>query len=186
MHLLIKGKNVHVSERVRAYAEKRLAKLSRQLDDKAARLELEVTREKNPTVEGSHIAELTLRGTARTLRASEASPDLFSAIDLVADKLARQISRKRERRIKTAQAGNAERLTSIFDQFQEEAMDLSNDIQTSKQFLHEPMTAEEAVRQMDLLGHDFFLFVSSDTDETCVLYRRSNGSYAVIEATRAA
>src|SRR6476660_2796329 len=87
MKLLVKGKNIDVSRRVQEYAEKRLSKLSLQLDDDVTRMELEITEEKNPRVADCHVAEATVWTKGSALRAKEASHDVYASIDLVAEKL---------------------------------------------------------------------------------------------------
>src|SRR5207342_3529289 len=84
---------------VQAYAEKRLGKLSKQLDDDVTRVELEIAEEKNPRVADSHVAEVTIWTKGPTMRAREASHDIYAAIDLVAEKLQRQVLKYREKRI---------------------------------------------------------------------------------------
>ena len=97
MRLQIRGKNVEVSDAVRAYAEEKLAKLDRQLAD-PVRVELELTVEKNPSIADSHVAEATIFTKGPTLRAREASRDMKASIDLLVDKLERQVKRYREQR----------------------------------------------------------------------------------------
>jgi len=99
MKLLVKGKNIHVSGNIQEYAEKRLGKLSKQLDDDVTRIELEIAEEKNPRVADSHVAEVTIWTKGPTMRAREASHDIYAAIDLVAEKLQRQVLKYREKRI---------------------------------------------------------------------------------------
>ena len=99
MKLLVKGKNTDVSRRVQEYAEKRLSKLSLLLDDEVTRMELEITEEKNPRVADNKVAEATIWTKGRALRATEASPDVFASIDLVAEKLGRQVKKYHDKRV---------------------------------------------------------------------------------------
>lgn len=204
MKLLVKGKNTDVSDRVQSYAEKRLSKLSKQLPDDVTRVELEITHEKNPRVSNSHVAEATIWTKGPTLRAKEASPDVYASIDLVADKLMRQVKKYREKRLQY-QHGNGHHgngsgrykgvlketnsltiaPTTPEQQLEEEYMahpDTVNIVKT-KQFQLGPMTPQEASLQMDLVGHDFFVFVNSENNQTCVLYKRADGDYGLIEPT---
>lgn len=208
MKLLVKGKNVDISERVQLYAEKRLGKLSRQLDDDVTRLELEITEEKNPRVAESHVAEATIWTKGPTLRAREASHDVFASIDLVAEKLARQVQKYREKRLQYQHGGphqsghgryrsalretgnGAPSLQADTGEFTPANLEAHTMAQTdevkivkTKQFRLGPMTPEEAALQMDLVGHDFFVFVNNENNQTCVLYRRSDGNYGLIEPT---
>ena len=207
MKLLVKGKNVDVSRRVQEYAEKRLSKLSLQLDDDVTRMELEITEEKNPRVSDSKVAEATLWTKGRALRAKESSPDVFASIDLVAEKLARQVKKYHDKRVQRRKGGphghTEERWKGALQengngsgalpagyefetQTTEEGMaqtDSQLRIVKTKQFSLGPMSPEEAAEQMSLVGHDFFVFVNDETDDTCVLYKRSDGQFGLIEPT---
>ncbi|MBC7643497.1 MAG: ribosome-associated translation inhibitor RaiA [Thermoleophilia bacterium] len=204
MKLLVKGKNIHVSGNIQAYAEKRLGKLSKQLDDDVTRLELEIAEEKNPRVADSHVAEVTIWTKGPTMRAREASHDIYAAIDLVAEKLQRQVLKYREKRIQYQHHGGphagkgrwkgalqdngngagellpgSEFTTDVQEDLMAEAETVS--IIKSKQFLLGPLSPEEAALQMSLVGHDFFLFVNSENNQTSVLYKRADGHYGLIE-----
>ncbi len=98
MRLQVKGKNVDVAPRIRAYAERKLGKLDRQLAAETV-VEVELSEQRNPSIADRHIAEGTIYGKGATLRAREASPDAKAAIDQLVDKLERQVKRYRERRI---------------------------------------------------------------------------------------
>jgi ribosome hibernation promoting factor len=98
MRLQVKGKNVEVSPAIREYAERKLAKLSKQLADQT-QVELELSEQKNPSIAASHVAEATIFTKGPTLRAREASPDMKASIDQLVDKLERQVKKYRERRV---------------------------------------------------------------------------------------
>lgn len=207
MKLLVKGKNIDVSRRVQEYAEKRLSKLSLQLDDDVTRMELEITEEKNPRVSDSKVAEATVWTKGRALRAREASPDVFASIDLVAEKLARQVKKYHDKRVQDRQGGphGHERdrwkgalqengngtgaLPAGYEfetQTTEDGMAQTGSqlrIVKTKQFSLGPMSPEEAAEQMSLVGHDFFVFVNDETGDTSVLYKRSDGQFGLIEPT---
>jgi putative sigma-54 modulation protein len=103
MQIDIKGRNVPVSDEIREHAEKRLAKVSRQVSD-LARLEIEIFKEPNPRVADCHVAEATLYLKGVTLRARDASPDMLHSLNLVVDELARQVKRHRDKRRKRREA----------------------------------------------------------------------------------
>ena len=179
MRLQVKGKNVEVSEAIRIYAEEKLGRLERQLAD-PTRVELELAVEKNPSIAANHVAEATVWTKGPVLRAKEASADMRASIDLLVDKLERQVSRYREKRHRghrkesgrsPAGSGNHMRTT-------EEGGPV---IVKTKQFSLHPMSAEEAVEQLELVGHDFFVFRNSESDEINVVYRRRDGGYGLIE-----
>jgi putative sigma-54 modulation protein len=96
MRLQVKGKNVEVSEAIRTYAEEKLGRLERQLAD-PTRVEVELAVEKNPSIADNHVAEATIWTKGPVLRAKESSSDMRASIDLLADKLERQVTRYREK-----------------------------------------------------------------------------------------
>ncbi|MDX6514729.1 MAG: putative sigma-54 modulation protein [Gaiellaceae bacterium] len=180
MQLQVKGKNVEVSDAIREYAETKLRKLERQLAD-PTRVELELTVEKNPSIAASHVAEATIWTKGPTLRARESAPDVRASIDLLVDKLERQVTRYREKRQRhghhTRPNGHAEP-TEVAPAMSSEESPL---IVKTKQFIVKPMSPEEAILQLELVGHDFFVFRNAETDELNVVYRRNDGQYGLIE-----
>jgi putative sigma-54 modulation protein len=157
MRLTVKGKNVEVTEQIRSYAEQKLAKLGRQLNDLTL-VELELAVETNPSIADSHVAEVTVFTKGPVIRARGASADMRASIDQLTDKLERQVVRYREKRQGTNGRG----------------------VVREKQFPVAEMSADEAAEHMELLGHDFFLFRNEQSDEVNVVYRRREGGYGVI------
>ena len=182
MRLQVKGKNVEVSEAIRAYAEEKLGRLERQLAD-PTRVELELAVEKNPSIADNHVAEATIWTKGPVLRARESSTDMRASIDLLTDKLERQVTRYREkRRRRTPRSGNgktAEPVTSIAPITLDEGVGPL--IVKTKQFAMRSMRPEEAVVELELIGHDFFVFRNDETDAINVVYRRRDGGYGLIE-----
>lgn len=176
MRLQVKGKNVEVTDSIREYAEEKLSKLERQLAD-PTRVELELAVERNPSISQNHVAEATIWTKGPILRAREASADHKASIDQLVDKLERQVKRYREkRRPRRGQQPEAAALP-------EDAVPLDDEprIVKSKQFAVKPMSSEEAVLQLELVGHDFFVFQNADTGDVNVVYRRRDGAYGLIE-----
>ena len=103
MQIVIKGRNVPVTDDIRAHAERRLNKVARQVSD-LARLEIEIFKEPNPRVADCHVAEGTLYLKGVTLRAHDASPDMLHSMNLMVDELARQVKRHRDKRRKRREA----------------------------------------------------------------------------------
>jgi putative sigma-54 modulation protein len=176
MRLQVKGKNVEVTEAIRSYAEAKLGKLDRHLAD-PTRVEVELAVERNPSIADNQVAEATVWTKGPVLRARESSTDMKASIDQLADKLQRQVKRyknKRRRRNDRHQAPVAESIPVVADEAEPV-------IVKSKQFPVGAMAPEEAVLQLELLGHDFFVFRSADTDAVNVVYRRRDGNYGLIE-----
>jgi putative sigma-54 modulation protein len=177
MRLQVKGKNVEVSEAIRTYAEEKLGRLGRQLAD-PTRVELELAVERNPSIADSHVAEATIWTKGPVLRAKEASTDMRASIDLLADKLERQVKRYRQKRRRRNHRGDGQLPEASVPTLDEERPPL---IVKTKQFAVRPMTPEEAVLELELVGHDFFLFRNAENDSVNVVYRRRDGGYGLIE-----
>jgi putative sigma-54 modulation protein len=178
MRLQVKGKNHEISDTIRRYAEEKMQKLDRQLHE-LAEVELELRVEKNPSIALNQVAEATVRTKGPTLRVTEASTDMKASIDQLTEKLTRQIDHVRGKQRKgwhQRDNGSPGGPMSIPDE--EEA---GEQIVKVKQFSVKPMSPEEAVLQLELIGHDFFVFRSDDSGEINVIYRRKNGGYGLIE-----
>ena len=174
----MKGRGVEVTDALRSYAEKRLGKLERQLPD--SQIELQLSAENNPSIKDSHVAEATVRTKGPVLRARESSHDMRASIDQLVDKLERQVDRyrkqgrSRRRRAARANGPSVDTLPVVPDESEPVIL-------KTKQFAVKPMTPEEAVLQLELVGHDFFVFRNADSDEVNVVYRRNEGGYGLIE-----
>ena len=180
MRLQVKGKNVEVSEALHRYAEDKLGKLERHLPP-TTKLELELAVERNPSIADSQVAEATIWTKGPILRARESSEDMRASIDLVVDKLERQVKRYRGKR-QRRQAGRAAVPAALPDGLGAEPTDNGEPlIVKTKQFAVKPMTSEEAVLQLELIGHDFFVFRNVESDGVNVVYRRRDGNYGLIE-----
>ena len=176
MRLQVKGKNVEVSDSLKTYAQEKLGKLEKHLND-AARLELELAVEKNPSISANQIAEATIWTKGPVLRAREASGDMRASIDQLTEKLLRQVEHYRDRRTRRTTRNNGIPAGGVPVTSEE----VEPQIVKSKQFAVKPMTAEEAVLQLELVGHDFFVFQNADSGDVNVVYRRTDGGYGLIE-----
>jgi len=176
MRLQVKGKNLDVSDSIRSYAEEKLAKLERQLAD-PTQIELELSVERNPSISANHIAEATIWTKGPTLRAREASTDMRASIDRLVDKLERQVTRYRQKRRRRSGRDNGATLQAAPSRAEES----EPGIVKTKQFAVKPMSPEEAVLQLELVGHDFFVFQDGESGEVNVVYRRRDGHYGLIE-----
>jgi ribosome hibernation promoting factor len=172
VQLRVKGRGVEVSDAIRSYAEKRLGRLERQLPD--PEIELQLSAEQNPSIKDSHVAEATVWTNGPVIRARESSQDMRASIDRLVDKLERQVTRYREKRGRRRRPAR---------QASDEGIPMNEEPQIvrSKQFAVKPMSAEEAVLQLELVGHDFFVFRHADTEEVAIVYRRREGGYGLIE-----
>jgi putative sigma-54 modulation protein len=175
MQLRVKGKNLEVADTIRDYGEQKFRKLERILDD-GAEVELELAEERNPAIAANHVAEATVWTRRHVVRAREASPDMKASIDQLVNKLERQIKQAREKtRSRRIPRGGMPAAESALDRAEEPL------IVRTKQFALKPMSPEEAVLQLELIGHDFFVFRNAESGEVNVVYRRRVGNYGLIE-----
>ena len=187
MDVLVKGRNIPVTEALEQYATEKVERTAKFFDEErsVARAEVELIHERNPSNPEPEVADATLFINGTVLKAREASTDMYASIDRMSDKLERQVRRYRGRQLdrwhgqrkrhEMVKAG----LASVEDEEEIEAR-----IVRTKQFQMKPMNPEEAALQMDLLGHAFFVFTNADTGEINVVYRRRDGNYGLIEPAR--
>jgi len=180
----IRGENIEVTTPIREYVEKKIDKLNRYFDTPPTsdvHVNLSVYNEEQQI-------EVTIPMTDLLLRAEEHHADLYAAIDLVVDKLERQI-RKYKTKVnrKFRQKGAAKH---VFAELEKEAQDIAEEeesdeieIVRTKRFNLKPMDSEEAILQVDMLGHSFFVFTNAETNDTNVVYKRKDGKYGLIEPT---
>jgi putative sigma-54 modulation protein len=186
--LTIKGRNLTITEAIGAYAEEKMGKLGKHLAS-GSRCEIELWAEKNPSISDNQVVEATIFTKGPVIRAKEASPDIYASIDLVFAKLERQVKKYRGKIVSRSQEGPKEALASEGFKLSEEAEESEEEpsaplIVKTKHFMVKPMAPEEACLQLELVGHDFYVFTSSETNETAVVYRRRDGNYGLIEAQR--
>ncbi|HHX73283.1 MAG TPA: ribosome-associated translation inhibitor RaiA [Firmicutes bacterium] len=174
MKLTLHGKNVEVTEALKRYAEKKLGKIDKYFAvDTEAQVTMSVQR-------GMHKVEVTAAINGLILRAEVATDDMYASIDQVVDKLERQISKYKTRINRKARQGGGILKVNNGQPQPEEEEELA--VVRTKRFLIKPMPVEEAILQMNLLGHDFYVFVNAENnDEINVIYRRKDGNYGLIE-----
>ena len=184
MRTIVKGKNYEVPEPVREYAQRKLRRLERLLDDQSdATVELSV--EQHRSVQDSHMVDVTLVIHGQTLRSSAAAATHQAGIDAVIDKVERravtfrETSRVRRSSETVRGAGGAPDTEGGADEGAGE--DGAGPIVKVKRFAIEPMFEEDAVARMEELGHAFFVFVNAENERVSILYRRREGDYGLIE-----
>jgi len=175
MRVEVHGRNLDVTPRLREYAESKATRLGRYLNTiDSVRVDLAV--ESTRSAEDSQVAQFTLRSKRTILRAEERTGDIFASIDAVIDKLHRQIERYKGKRQSRIRAGEAE-----FEMDFEEEPVRQGEIVRTKRFDVWPMNEEEAIEQMELLGHDFFIFYNADEAALNVVYRRKDANYGLLQ-----
>lgn len=177
MRLDIRGKNLELTDALKDYTTKRLSKLEKYIDDvKEAQVAL--------SVEGDgHKVEVTIPLNGVLLRGEEATDDMYSSIDLVVEKLEKQIDKYKTRLYRNNRAAGLKKaLAEEAKRELESSPPLENfRVVRTKRFALKPMDEEEAIMQMNLLGHVFFVFFNARSEEVNVVYKRKDGNYGLIE-----
>jgi len=179
MRTIVKGKNIEIPDRVRAYAERKLKRLERILDDRSDAL-VELSVEQHRSAQDSHIVEVTLLIDGRPLRTHAAAVNHRAGVDEVVDKLERRaVDHLEKPRVRARPAEEKTLLRRIADGTAEESREPQ--IVKTKRFAIEPMFEEDAQAAMDELGHQFFVFVNAENERVNILYRRDDGDLGLIE-----
>ncbi|TDB38801.1 MAG: ribosome-associated translation inhibitor RaiA [Actinobacteria bacterium] len=175
MKMIIKGRHMEVTPAIRSYAEEKIGRIAKILNSMILSTEVELFAEKNPSIENGQVAEVTVYTKGHVIRAKEAASDMYAAIDLVSDKLERQVKKFKTKIV------DKHRAPVVMPPVAEPAAEAEPAIVKTKVVEVKPMSQEEAILQLELLGHDFFVFSSAETEEISVLYRRNDGDYGLIE-----
>lgn len=180
----IRGENIEVTQAIRDYTEKRISKLEKYFEKdlkNTAHVNLKVYPDKQAKV------EVTIPLPYLTLRAEEMSNDLYASIDLVTDKLERQIRKYKTKVNRKSREKGFKNLEFVPNEAPTTSDDSDDDNQSqfdvvrTKRLALKPMDNEEAILQMDMLGHDFFIYEDADTSNIDIVYRRNDGRYGLIE-----
>ncbi len=184
MNFNIRGENIEVTSALKDYAEKKISKLDRYFDSppvSEVRVNMRVHN-------NDQVIEVTIPMQGLLLRAEESNPDMYAAIDSVVSKLERQtkkyktkVNRKSRQTSKEAQINAFNSMAATSVAVKEEEKDSAFEVVRNKRFNLKPMDAEEAILQMNMLGHNFFVFTNAETNETSVVYKRKDGKYGLID-----
>lgn len=177
MELQITGTNMELTPAVRRYIERKLGKLSRHLPN-IIESKVEISEEKTKSPQQHFVVRVTVAGRGTHLHGEERGEDLFMAIDKVATVMTRQLEHYKG---KLYERGRGSSFTRGKLSEEAETAPPKPQVVKVKRFAVKPMSVTEATDQMELLGHDFFLFLNADTEELNLLYRRKDGNYGLIE-----
>ena len=177
MELQITGKNIELPPPVSQRVERKLGKLGRHLPSILA-YKVEITKEKTKSPPERFVVQVTLDSNGTLLRGEERGQDLFAAIDKVAQTMDRQIEHYKGKLYRKNRGSSP--LKNDFDESMETSPPLGEVVKL-KRFPVKPMPVNEAIDQMELLGHDFFLFFNAESDKMNLVYRRGDGNYGLIE-----
>lgn len=175
MNITIKGRNTEVTPALKEYVEKRFAKLEKYFyNEMQGTVTLVVEKDE-------HRAEATIPLGRYILRAEESSDDMYASIDAASDKIERQVRKYKTRMNRKGKQAKAEPMFSAAIEAEIPDDELSDVISKKKTFTLNHMDVEEAIMQMELLDHDFYIFLNAATDNVGVVYRRKDGSYGLID-----
>ena len=172
MAIIVRGKNLDITPALKDYVEKRVKKVTKYFD-KTGDISVILKVEK-----GRHQVEVTVPVDGILLRGEESTPDMYASIDQVMDKIEKQIEKHKTKIAKKFRSGGFRSdvaSTVVIPEVEE------SELVRTKKFSVKPMDAEEAILQMNLLNHDFFMFLNIDSEQVNVVYRRKDGCYGLIE-----
>lgn len=186
MKLVIHGKNIEITDAIREYVHQKIEKAVNHFQNLTNEVDVHLSVARNPRITPKQAAEVTIYANGNVIRAEESSESLYASIDLVADKIARQLRKYKERRHekKTHSQTSIEDVvqeTVVTDLIGERTAVLPQEIVRTKYFAMPPMTISEALEQLQMVGHDFYMFLNSETNEINVVYERNHGGYGVIQ-----
>ena len=172
MNVQVRGRNVEVTSALKGYVEKRVGKIEKYLDNiREAQVTLTVEK-------GFHRVEVTIPVNGMILRGEETTQDMYASIDLVVEKLGKQIQKYKGRLLNRSGRAVADEAQAADEQVHGDDGPL---VVRTKRFAIKPMAIDEAILQMNLLGHNFFVFSNAETEQVNVLYKRKDGNYGLIE-----
>lgn len=189
MAITVAGRKMTVSDALREYADEKIGNSMKVMDIDPLDAEVVLSVKKNPSIALPCKCEVTIRTKGNVVRVEEDEQDMYAAIDVAAAKVLRQLRKYKtrviDRKVRAGAHGEAGSIRTMEgEDLDLDALmaDLSDDeIVRVKEIDFEPMTEEEALIQIDLLGHDFFAYIDRDTEAFCVLYRRDNGGYGLLK-----
>lgn len=187
MKLLIQGNNIDVTESIHDYVEEKLEKAVKHFQNLATKVDVHLSVARNARISDKHKAEVTVYANGTVIRAQEHSENLYASIDLVSDKITRQLRKYKERNLDKKTHTTAKTVDSVEDKpvttdlIGDRTPELPTEVVRMKYFAMTPMSIDEALEQLQLVDHDFFMFKNKDTGEINVIYQRNHGGFGVIQ-----
>lgn len=177
MEITVVGRNIAVTDALRAYAEKKVSKLQKYFEREILSGQITMAIER-----GIHSVDITVAVNGLLLRGEEHTNDMYASIDGAIDNIERQIKKYKTRiNRRLRQEGNKIVESAVITPGETVAEAPEPKVVKTKRFAIKPMSVEEAIMQMELLGHDFFVFMNDTTEDVNVVYRRKDGNYGLIE-----
>jgi len=191
MKLVLQSKNIDITDAIRDYVHQKIEKAVSHFEQLTTEIDINLSVAKNPRIAASQVAEVTIYANGATIRAEEASEDLYASIDLVADKISRQLRKYKERNFTKKDRTDLSKDLGEDLELELELLDynltdnraatLPAEVVRTKYFAMSALTIEEAVAQLQLVDHDFYMYRSAETGEVNVVYRRNHGGFGVIQ-----
>ena len=191
MSITVTGRKMNVTDALRQYAEEKIGNSMKVIDIDPLDAEVVLSVKKNPSIANPCKCEVTIRTKGHVVHVEESEIDMYAAIDVAAAKVLRQLRKYKtrvvDRKVRAGAHGDTGSIKDLGEGAGELDLDaimadLSDDeVVRVKEIEFEPMTQEEALVKIDLLGHDFFAYTDRDTNNVCVLYRRSEGGYGLLK-----
>jgi len=186
MKLVIQGKNIEVTDAIHEYVHQKIEKAVNHFQTLTTEVDVHLSVARNPRINPKQTAEVTIYANGAVVRAEESSENLYASIDLVANKITRQLRKYKEKRqdqiqapVKTAAVLSEQPV--VGDLISDRAPALPAEVVRTKYFAMPPMTVQQALEQLELVDHDFYMFLNSETGEINVIYERNHGGYGVIQ-----
>ncbi len=186
MKLLIQGNNIVVTDAIREYVNTKLEKSVRHFQNITSTIDVHLSVGRNPRITGRQKAEVTVHANGTVIRAQESSEDLYASIDLVSDKIARQLRKYKEKHLHNKTHAQPKTGVMIEDEpvvgdlVGDRTPELPSEVVRTKYFTMPPMSIEEALGNLQLVDHDFYMFCNEETGQINVIYQRNHGGYGVI------
>jgi putative sigma-54 modulation protein len=189
MKLVLQSKNIEITDAIRDYVNQKIEKAVSHFENITTGVDVNLSVAKNPRIASAQVAEVTIYANGATIRAEEASEHLYASIDLVADKISRQLRKYKERNFtKKDRTDPAENLGEELDLAlldynltDNRSATLPAEVVRTKYFAMSALTIEEALAQLQLVDHDFYMYRSAENGEVNVVYRRNHGGFGVIQ-----
>jgi putative sigma-54 modulation protein len=191
MKLVIQGKNIDITDAIREYVHQKIEKAISHFDYLLTEVDVNLSVARNPRINPTkQSAEVTMYVNGSIVRAQESSENLYASIDLVADKIARQLrkykEKRRERKREPVKTGVALADQPVVTELiADREPELPSQVVRTKYFAMPPMTIVQAQEQLEMIDHDFYMFRNAETNEINVIYERNHGGYGVIQPHKA-
>jgi putative sigma-54 modulation protein len=187
MKLLVQGNNIAVTDAIHDYVQEKIEKAAKHFQSITTKIDVHLSVARNSRISNKHKAEVTVYANGTVIRAQEESESLYASIDMVSDKIARQLRKYKEKQL-DKKTQTQEKIGAMVSErsvganlIGDRAPELPEEVVRTKYFAMPPMTIEEALEQLQLVDHDFYVFCNSATNEINVIYVRNHGGYGVIQ-----